>query len=183
MRQVNGTDVVVRPLPALLWQGALGMALLGIPIIVTGLLHTIPDGQWQFVAIFCVVFAVAVAVMVTLFVQERITATDDTLIERTMIGRTIVVPKSEIERVVLLELHRSMANDSRLQLFVLGKGNKWLLRMRGEYWSREDIENIASRISIPIERQSKPVTLNELQMTSPEMLYWFERAPKLPRRT
>jgi len=172
-----GELVVVHPFKRLLWQTVLAVVLLCAPIVAAALFLTVPDGPWPVVLVFLAVVVLALVLMFVQFARVRITASSETLTEHTILGKTVVIPMSTIAKVVMLEMHRSMASESRLQLFVLNNDDEWILRMRGEYWSRDDIELIASRITVPIERQSKPVTLSELQQTRPGMLYWFERSP------
>jgi hypothetical protein len=183
VRQTSTDErVIVRPFARLLWQVVLAVVLFCGPIVTTALVLTVPDGPWFVVVVFVVLVLIAIVLMFVQFSRTRITATDDALIEHTILGKTVVVPMDSIASVVMLEMHRSMASESRLQLFVLDKDDRWILRMRGEYWTRDDIEKIAARVTVPIERQSKPVTLTELQLTRPAMLYWFERSPLSARR-
>jgi hypothetical protein len=112
------------------------------------------------------------------YLRVCISVTPTHLLERRFFFGTQCVPLDTISRVVMLEMHRTMASQSRLQMFVLDANGRPLMRMRGEYWSRNDINSIASHLAMaPIEHIDHPVTLDELQATRPEMLYWFERRP------
>jgi hypothetical protein len=64
-------------------------------------------------------------------------------------------------------------------LFVLDDDERALVRLRGEYWGRHDMELLVGRLRAPVQRLQHPVTLGELQVTNPHMLYWFERKPSL----
>ena len=172
------TVVSVRVRQGLLAQGIAALLALSVPILVVLYWLTIPTGAWVWVAVAQAVILVAMILSTVRFLRVRVSITTTHLLERRCFFGTTRSPLDSIARVIMLELHRTMASQSRLQLFVLDSGGLPLLRMRGEYWSRNSINRIASHLTMaPIEHIDHPVTLDELQATRPEMLYWFERRP------
>ena len=172
------TVVSVRVRQGLLAQGIVALLALSVPILIVLYWLTIPTGAWVWVLLAQAVVLAAIAFATVRFLRVRIGVTPTHLIERRFFFGTTRIPLESIARVVMLEMHRTMASQSRLQMFVLDKGGLPLLRMRGEYWSRNSINQIASHLTMaPIEHVDHPVTLDELQSTRPEMLYWFERRP------
>ncbi|MBG6237124.1 hypothetical protein IWX78_000067 [Mycetocola sp. CAN_C7] len=168
----------VRVRQGLLGQGIAALLALSVPILIVLYWLTIPTGAWIWVAVAQLVVFAAIALATVRFLRVRIGVTDTHLLERRFFFGTTRIPLESIHRVVMLEMHRTMASQSRLQMFVLNEAGKPLLRMRGEYWSRNSINRIASHLTMaPIEHVDHPVTLDELQSTRPEMLYWFERRP------
>jgi hypothetical protein len=174
----DGVVVTVRVRQGLLAQGIAALLALSVPVLLVLYWLTIPTGAWVWVAsVQALVFA-AVVVGVFRYLRVQISVTPTRLLERRFFFGTNRVPLESISRVVMLEMHRTMASQSRLQMFVLGEDGRPLVRMRGEYWSRKGINRIASHLTMaPIEHIDHPVTLDELQTTRPEMLYWFERRP------
>lgn len=170
--------VSVRVRQGLLAQGIAALLALSVPVLLVLYWLTIPTGAWAWVAVGQAVIFTAGVVSVIRYLRVRVLVTPTHLVERRFFIGTTRVPFESIGRVVLLEMHRTMASQSRLQMFVLDKAGLPLLRMRGEYWSRNGINRIASHLTMaPIEHVDHPVTLDELQTTRPEMLYWFERRP------
>jgi len=181
-QQMSMTDdrtvVAVRVRQGLLAQGIAALLALSVPILIVLYWLTIPTGAWVWIAIAQAVIVAAMILGVVRFLRVRVSVTDTHLLERRFFFGTTRVPLEAIHRVVMLEMHRTMASQPRLQMFVLDSSGRPLLRMRGEYWSRNSINRIASHLTMaPIEHIDHPVTLDELQSTRPEMLYWFERRP------
>ncbi len=174
----NEIAVSVRVRQGLLAQGIAALLALSVPILIVLYWLTIPTGAWVWVLLAQFVVVVAVAVCTVRFLRVRVSVSATELIERHFFMGQTRIPIDTISRVVMLEMHRTMASQSRLQMFVLDKAGRPLLRMRGEYWSRNSINRIANHLTVvPIEHVDHPVTLDELQATRPEMLYWFERRP------
>jgi hypothetical protein len=174
----DGVVVSVRVRQGLLAQGIAALLALSVPVLLVLYWLTIPTGAWVWVALGQVIVIALVGLGVFRYLRVHISVTPTHLLERRFFFGTIRVPLDSISRVVMLEMHRTMASQSRLQMFVLDRNGHPLLRMRGEYWSRKGINSIASHLTMaPIEHIDHPVTLDELQATRPEMLYWFERRP------
>jgi hypothetical protein len=170
--------VSVRVRQGLLAQGIAALLALSVPVLLVLYWLTIPTGAWVWVAAVQTLVLVAVILGVFRYLRVCVSVTPTHLLERRFFFGTSRVPLDSIARVVMLEMHRTMASQSRLQMFVLDANGRPLMRMRGEYWSRNDINSIASHLAMaPIEHIDHPVTLDELQATRPEMLYWFERRP------
>lgn len=176
--ETDGVVVSVRVRQGLLAQGIAALLALSVPVLLVLYWLTIPTGAWVWVVAVQTFVIVAVALAVFRYLRVCISVTPTHLLERRFFFGTNRVPLESIARVVMLEMHRTMASQSRLQMFVLGTDGRPLVRMRGEYWSRNGINRIASQLTMaPIEHIDHPVTLDELQTTRPEMLYWFERRP------
>jgi hypothetical protein len=170
--------VTVRVRQGLLAQGIAALLALSVPVLLVLYWLTIPTGAWVWVATAQALVLASVLLGVFRYLRVCVSVTPTHLLERRFFFGTHRVPLDAIGRVVMLEMHRTMASQSRLQMFVLDKDGRPLMRMRGEYWSRTDINLIASHLTMaPIEHIDHPVTLDELQITRPEMLYWFERRP------
>ena len=174
----NSTTVTVRVRRSLLAQGILALLALSVPIMIVLYWLTIPAGTWGWVIGAQLVLLVAVLIAAYRYTRVSITVTPTTISEVRFFGGVTRTKIADIDRVIMLEMHRTMASQSRLQMFVLNADGRPVLRMRGEYWTRNSINRIAAQLSsVPIEHIDHPVTLDELQTSRPEMLYWFERRP------
>ncbi|GHD41541.1 hypothetical protein D9V29_01975 [Mycetocola manganoxydans] len=171
--------VSVRVRQGLLAQGIAAVLALSVPVLLALYWLTIPSGSWVWVAVAHAFVIAFLVYSIIRYLRVRVTVTPTHLVEHRFFWGTTRVPFEDIDRVVMLEMHRTMASQSRLQMFVLDASGQPLVRMRGEYWSRNGINRIASHLTMaPIEHIDHPVTLDELQATRPEMLYWFERRPR-----
>ena len=43
------------------------------------------------------------------------------------------------------------------------------------------MERVAEELDVPVTTRSESITLTELRRDSPELLYWFERFPRVGR--
>jgi hypothetical protein len=178
MTATSTTTVTVRVRRGLLAQGILALLALSVPIMIVLYWLTIPAGTWGWVGAAQVLVLLIVLITAYRYTRVSVTVTPTTIIEVRFFGGENRTNIADIDRVIMLEMHRTMASQSRLQMFVLNVGGRPLLRMRGEYWSRNSINRIAAQLTTaPIEHIDHPVTLDELQTSRPEMLYWFERRP------
>lgn len=176
--EATGSTIGVHVRRGLLAQGLLAVVSLTAPILLVLLWLTVPDGPWQAVVAAAVGIVVVVAYAVVQYFRVTVVVTPTHLVEKTFFGTTRRIPLESVSRAVLLDLHRTLASESRRQLFVLGTGGRVLLRMRGDYWSTESIHRIAEHlVTVPVEHVDGALALDELQRTNPSMLYWFERRP------
>jgi hypothetical protein len=81
--------------------------------------------------------------------------------------------------MVLVDTYRGALADTVPQLFVCDPAGKQLIRLRGQFWSRESMQLIASTLDVPLTQLDRPLQNNELRALYPGLLYWFERRPLL----
>lgn len=103
----------------------------------------------------------------------RVTPTAVT--ERGFFGGTSVFPLDRVGSIIILELYRSGSLDTHPQLFVIDAEGHPLVRMRGQFWSRDDMEQVVNALDVPVVRVPEPLSLRDLNRLRPELLYWFER--------
>jgi hypothetical protein len=89
------------------------------------------------------------------------------------------VPSKRIESVLILNTYRGNSLDTVLQLFLLDTNGMPLLRMRGQFWSRDSIEAMANAFDVPVRRVDGPLSRAALRRDHFALLYWFERWPWL----
>jgi hypothetical protein len=76
-------------------------------------------------------------------------------------------------------VYTSDGSESRPQLVVFGADNNRLLRMRGHYWTRKDMDIVAAAIDVPAHSLPETVSMGELRSDYPHALYVLERHPVL----
>lgn len=167
-----------RPRRRILVQGVAAIAALLLPIflLLVWLTAGTPALGWVILGLGLVLILALLSAIQATRIHVRVE--DDTLIERSYLGFDRRTPLSEIGGVIVLELQRALAERPKLQLFVVDTHGRLILRMRGEVWSRANIERISDALPNVHHRIDKPVAIREIQLNNPELLYWFERWPR-----
>ncbi|MEO8906913.1 MAG: hypothetical protein ABI310_02440 [Microbacteriaceae bacterium] len=168
---------VLRPATQLLRQGVITLAALTAPLFAVFYWLTIPHNLWPIV-LAAQVFVTALGALIGLgYASATIWVSSDGVRERGFFGATRSYPIAEIGGILLLETYRGSALDSEPQLFVCGNDGRRLLRMRGTFWQRADMDALIENLDLPVHVVDGTFTMAELRHTRPELLYWFERFP------
>jgi hypothetical protein len=165
------------PQRALFRQGFIAVAAFSTPVFIALYAITVPNGPWQVVVITQVVATIVVTVFTSLFFRTAIWIEPEGLRERGFLGRVHTVALTEIGSVVIAETYTGGGTESHRQLFVCDRSGKQVLRMRGEFWSADDMELLASSLDVPKTTVDETVSRSELERAHPGLLYWFERHP------
>ena len=171
------TATIVRPRAQLVAQTRLVAAALILPIMAAMLWFAIPRGTWPRVII---AFAFVLAIYATgaaLLRAVSIRLDHDAIVERGFFLRENRIPAKRVASAVILDVYRGASSETSRQLFLLDSAGVLLLRMRGEFWSNDDIETVATAVDVPVRRRPDPLTSAQLRAELPELLYWFERWP------
>ena len=167
------------PERALFRQGFIATAAFLTPVFIALYAITIPNGPWQVVVITQVLATIMVVVFTSLFFLTAIWIEPDGLRERGFFGRVHTVALSDIGSVVIAETYTGGGTESHKQLFVCDHSGKQVLRMRGQFWSAEDMKILLATLDVPKTTVDETVSRSELQRDYPGLLYWFERHPVL----
>lgn len=165
----------LRPHGHLFRQWTFALLALFVPLFVVLYWLTVPIGSWLAVLVAQAVVILLFLIALATFYRTAIWVSHSQIVERGFFGRMAATPVGEIERIVVLELYLSDALDTNPQLFILSKDGSVLLRMRGQFWSRAAMDTVARELGAPVVPFPEPMTLRELGMERPELLYWFER--------
>ena len=167
----------IRPLGHLFRQTVIALLAFFVPLFAVLYWLTIPRDLWLPVALGQFVASGIILFGVYAHRNTCITVSPLGFSERGFFGRTTQHAAATVDTIVLLDMYQSDTLDTYAQLFVTGRNGKVLLRMRGQFWSRTDMETVIEELAAPVLRISAPMTLRELNRMSPELLYWFERRP------
>jgi hypothetical protein len=171
----------IRPHGHLFRQTTVALLLLLTPVAGVILWLTIPNGTWLPVVVALLIVMLHFGLAMIAFYRTSIWVGRSFIAERGFFGRMRRMPAESIDSIMLLELYQTGTLDTHPQLFVTDADDHVLLRMRGQYWSREDMESVAEHLEAPLIHVPDPLTLRDLGELRPELLYWFERS--FPRRT
>jgi hypothetical protein len=175
------THEVLRPHRHLFSRGALAVFALTTPVFAVIYWLTIPAGRWPIVIVVHGVVLVATLFALIAYFDTLITVGGHSVIERDFFGRVHTIDTADVGSILLLELYESNALDTIPQLFVCDSQGRRMLRMRGQFWSRESMERVVEVLDRPVTTPPEAMTLADLRRSSPELLYWFERRPHLGR--
>jgi hypothetical protein len=166
---------VLRPHGHLLRQTTLSILAFFAPVFAVLYWLTIPLGEWGPVVVAQSIVMIGAAVGIIAFLRTCIWVDDTGITERGFFGRLSSFSREQVASVVVLELYQSGAIDTHPQLFVTGTDGRLLVRMRGQFYSRDNMDTVADELGAPVVRVPDPMTLTELNRLRPELLYWFER--------
>lgn len=173
----------LRPHSYLLWRGVGGAFAFVVPTF--GILYflTAPNGPWVAVLVANIAALAIIALYVFAETHVAIWVSPEGLAERGVLPRVTRYSVDQIGSMVLVDIFHGGWVDTVPQLFVCDPSGKQLLRMRGQFWSRECMLRVASTIERPLIEVDHPVSASELLEMYPGLLYWFERRPVLAAAT
>jgi hypothetical protein len=173
-------DHELRPQPNLLRQGIIAVAALTTPVFAVLYWMSVPNGQWPSVLGVHLVIGLLTVLFALGYLRASIRVSARGIRERGFFGRTHATSIDAVGSILLLEVYRDSALDTQPQLFVCDRDGHLLLRMRGLFWSRTDMDTVIDSLDVPIEVADGVFTTSDLRRTRPELLYWFERFPRVP---
>jgi hypothetical protein len=173
----SSVATVLRPREQISSQTRLVVAALTLPILAAMLWFSIPRGTWPRVIIAFLFVAALYAIGTWLLRGVSIRIERDALVERGFFRHDNRIPAKRIATALVIDVYRGVSAETHRQLFVLDTSGELLLRMRGEFWTDDDIDAVASAYDVPVRRMPDPITAARLRAESPDLLYWFERWP------
>lgn len=173
----SSRETVLRPHRHLFLRGIIAVLALTTPVFAVVYWLTIASGAWPFVLVAHLVVIAATILGVASFLNTTIIISPTGVRERGFFGRTIRVGHGEAGAVILVQVYEGSTLDVLPQLFVASRQGRLLIRMRGQFWSVDDMERVAEELDVPVTRPEEPMTLNQVRRTWPRLLYWFERIP------
>ena len=170
--------VRLRPHPHLLrraWGATLAFFL---PASTALYFLTIPRGPWLLVVTGQLLFIVIVALALRAFLRVGICVSPTSITEQGFFTRTHL-QRSELGEAIYVNTFDGGGIDTLPQLFLCDHDGMQVLRMRGQFWSRESMLQVAATLEIPFTEIGRDVSTEELRAAYPGLLYWFERRPVL----
>lgn len=165
----------LRPLADVFRQGILACLVFMIPVFVVLFAMTVPDGPWELVLICQILISVAILISSWRFFKLAIVISPETVAERGFFRLHREFPRSDIGSMLFVNTYSG--REVHPQLFVRDHGGALLIRMRGQFWSRDSMDQLVEALDVPVQLIEDPMTVEELRDTIPEGLYWFERLP------
>lgn len=145
------------------------------PVFIVLYVMAIPNGPWLFVLVSQIVISLAILIASWRFFQLAIWVSSDSIAERGFFRLHREFTGPEIGSIVFAQAYSGV--EINPQLFVRGPSGATLVRMRGQFWTRESMEKVMDTLDAPVEIIDDPVSIAELRDSIPAGLYWFERRP------
>ncbi len=169
--------VKLRPIPTIFSQGIIAVVAFMTPVFVVLYFLTIPNGPWRAVLVTQIIATVAVVGASASYFRLAIWVDRTSITEVGFFGRTRRVEASEIGSVFVADVFEASGTKTLPQLFVRDRTGKQVIRMRGQFWSRESMDRVLAVLEVPKLARDDSVSTRELRDEYPGLLYWFERRP------
>jgi hypothetical protein len=171
--------VLLRPHGHLFRQGVIASIAFMVPVFVVLYFLTIPRGTWAAVIVTQVLASAVVGLAAVAFFRVGIWVDAHGLTERGFFGFKRHVPIEEIGSIVRADTFDASGTRTFPQLFVCNHDGRQLVRMRGQFWSRESMDTVIRTLDVPFDPFAQALSTSELRSDHPDLLYWFERHPVL----
>ena len=173
------TTVLVRPRRSLMTTAFFSIVLAMIPVFGVLYWFAAQHGSWWLV--FVVHLAITIACLATLGRQLTVytAVTDTELIGRGIFSPMLRVPLSDIASVDIVPTYIGQSPDAVPQLLVRDASGARLFRMRGSFWSSDDLTAVADALPVPTTTAHEPMSIREFYRSYPGSAYWFQNRPAL----
>jgi len=168
---------VLRPHSFLIRQGLIASIAFLTPVFLVLYFQSIPNGPWPAVLATQVIATLAVTIASWRYYASAIWVSPDEITERGFFTTKRTFARTEVASAYLCYTFTGPYTAPIPQLFVRDAEGKQLVRMRGQFWSRETMDTVVETLRVPLTIQPEPVSIAELRRASPQLLYWFERHP------
>ncbi|MGV8895338.1 MAG: hypothetical protein ACOH10_02675 [Rhodoglobus sp.] len=174
------TDGVrLRPHSYLLPRGLAALAVFFVPVFGALYYITSPLGPWPAVLCTQIVATLIVGLAIVRYLRAFVRVDPTSISERAFFRNLTTFDKGEIGSVVLVNTSYAAQPDGVPQLFVRGHDGKILVRMRGRFWSRTDMDLVAATLDVPLISKAEIMSTKEILHEYPDLGYWYERRPML----
>jgi len=175
----TATQLRVRPRRSLLTTAFVSIVLAMIPVFGVLYWFSIEHGSWALV--FVVHLAITIACLATLWRQLTVftAVTDTELVGNGIFSPTVRIPLSAIASVLVVPTYIGQSPDPVLQLLVRDSSGARLYRMRGSFWTPDDLKAVANALPVAATFVEEPISIREFYRTYPGSAYWFQNKPAL----
>jgi len=177
--KAHDAPLVVRPRRRLLRDGLLAIGLVLIALAAPLLLFALPNGTLPAVLAAVGIIVVLCVIGVLDFARAAITIRAGELEKRAFLTPPFRVPLDRIDTVHVVEVYPSGTTRAVPQLLALSVDGERLFRMRGQFWTRVAIDQVAVASRAAVIRSDEPLTTAEFHAEWPQAAYWYENRPLL----
>ena len=167
----------LRPHAHLFGQGIIAVVAFMTPVFVVLYVLSIPSGPWRAVLATQILATIVIVGASVAYFRVGIWVDRTSITEIGFFGRRKRFEAAELDSVFVADVFEASGAVSLPQLFVRDKEGKQVIRMRGQFWSRESMDTVLATLEVPKQARDHVVSTRELRDEFPGLLYWFERRP------
>jgi len=167
----------LRPHPYLLRRGVGAIIAFFVPTFGVLYFLTIPSGLWPVVLVAQLIVIAAFGYAIIAYVRLGVWVTTEAIAERGFFGITQRYTRHQLGSTVFVNTYHGGWVETAPQLFICDADGNQLIRLRGQFWSRETMQTVMDTLDVPLTEIDHPVSNSELHALYPGLLYWFERRP------
>jgi hypothetical protein len=172
-------SIRLRPHAHLFRQALLSTLAFQIPVFAVLYFLTVPNGPWVAVLALHILTSVAFLIATHAYFRAAVWVDPTGIAERGFFGRLVYIPTSGIGSIVLVHTYHGGGADTLPQLFICDPSGRQIVRLRGQFWSIENMRLVGSTLGVQVTELAEAVSTRELLEQFPGLLYWFERSPLL----
>lgn len=173
---------VFRPREQVFTQSMLAAAALLVPVFAVLYWLTIPSGTWLLVVVAKVLVVGILIYLGSVFYRTSVRVSPTGVRETGFAGPRRYIPRDEVEYVLFVSFYRGHTLDTENHLFIVGHDGDTLLRMRGRYWTTDDMRRVIEVLGAPATIINEPQSINDFMRENASLLYWHERRAGFARR-
>jgi len=168
-------DLVMRPRPALLRTMTLTIALSAAPLAVALVWVPLPLPLSVLVLAVLLALAVLTTVIVVRFRAASVSVDAGCISVRSVVVRTASVPRSAIDRLVLVTTYGPSIDHPTRELLGFSAEGAHLFRIRGAVWGDAGIARVIQALDVQVTELPKPLSLADFHRRYPASRAWYER--------
>jgi hypothetical protein len=165
----------LRPRRSLFRDGLLGAILTLTPVFGVAYWQTIGEPTLPLLIGFHALSTLLVVAASWRYFATGVWVDDISLSERGFLSNLRRFPRAEVTGIVRARTFGHGAEPVH-QLFVMGRDDTVLVRLRGQFWSADSMDALAKALAVPVTVLPDVMSTRELAMERPALVYWFERS-------
>ncbi|HWR85451.1 MAG TPA: hypothetical protein VN200_05620 [Rhodoglobus sp.] len=165
----------LRPRRTLLRDGLIAAALVIVPVFGVAYWQTAGEPTLPLLIALNVLALGLVGAAAWRYFAVGVWTDADSVSERGFVAMRRRFPRSEITGIVRARTFGHAAEPVH-QLFVMGRADAVLVRMRGQFWSSVSMDALADALAVPVTVLPDVLSTRELALERPALVYWFERS-------
>jgi hypothetical protein len=170
--------LLVRTRPSLMRSGTLAITAGAVPLFAVLYWLSISQGSWRRVLVVHVIFMALWAFAWFRWRRVYVKVDEERVTKQSFLVRTAFA-REDVAQILIAQTYRDSSADTVPQLLALDAQGNRLFRLRGYFWSHDDMLAIAKAVGVRPRIVKEPLTRREFYAAHPGSAYWYEGRPWL----